>query len=291
MIITYLQKPLAGILIALLLLNLTQRKSLSTGEKKRYATLYLALIVLFLYTAAVTIQRQGWSGYFLFPALAVSLLAALHFRKRIFIFDLRCPECKKFYSLKEILYNDTPVCGVCKGKASAKDPARETIPLSVESVDWENWAFSEEAVLCYIVHNGRVLLMHKKTGLGKGKINAPGGRIEPGETPLEAAVRETEEEVGLTPHGLEKRMDLHFLFTDGYSLKGHVYFADSYTGELKETEEADPFWISLEEIPYARMWADDEVWLPKALSGEKLKGFFIFDQDEMKSHKIIPLLS
>ena len=42
-----------------------------------------------------------------------------------------------------------------------------------------------------------VLLIRKKRGIGAGKINAPGGKIDPGETPAECAVRETREEVGL----------------------------------------------------------------------------------------------
>ncbi|MGO9963238.1 MAG: NUDIX hydrolase [Acidimicrobiales bacterium] len=36
-----------------------------------------------------------------------------------------------------------------------------------------------------------------------GEIAFPGGRIEPGEMPLQAALREAEEEVGLSPDGLE----------------------------------------------------------------------------------------
>ncbi|RKX74483.1 MAG: NUDIX hydrolase, partial [Spirochaetes bacterium] len=63
--------------------------------------------------------------------------------------------------------------------------ARDIIPAT--------WKPVEEAVLCFIRDRKeeKVLLIHKKTGLGAGLINAPGGRIDPGETPEEAAVRET----------------------------------------------------------------------------------------------------
>ena len=54
---------------------------------------------------------------------------------------------------------------------------------SVEDVDWESWIPEQRATLLFVVKDGQVLLIHKKRGLGAGKINAPGGRLDPGETP------------------------------------------------------------------------------------------------------------
>ena len=83
-----------------------------------------------------------------------------------------------------------------------------------------------------------MLLIRKKRGLGAGKINAPGGKLEPGETAHDAAVRETREEVGVTPLRLEDRGVVRFQFTDGYSLHCAVFVAADFTGELIETPEA-----------------------------------------------------
>ncbi len=44
---------------------------------------------------------------------------------------------------------------------------------------------------------GRLLLVRRGTEPGRGLWSVPGGRIEPGETAQEAAVREVEEETGL----------------------------------------------------------------------------------------------
>ena len=123
--------------------------------------------------------------------------------------------------------------------------------------------------------------MRKKRGLGSGKVNGPGGKIEPFETSLEAAVRETQEEIGVTPHSLEKRGELSFVFTDGYSLHCTIFVAHQYSGELAETAEALPFWISVDRIPYDEMWEDDRHWLPTVLSGRSVYGRFIFDRDRM----------
>jgi len=163
------------------------------------------------------------------------------------------------------------------------------IPRTVDEVDWNTHVFTEDAVLCFIFDRDNILLIHKKTGLGAGKINAPGGRIKKGETAAACAVRETQEEVGVTPAGLRQVAELNFIFTDGYSLRGYVFFASAHSGEPHATGEADPFWCPVNEIPYERMWADDAVWLPRVLHGEKVLGRFIFEGDRMLSRLILPL--
>lgn len=160
------------------------------------------------------------------------------------------------------------------------------IPTDVKDVNWAEWNFTDDAVLTFMEKGDEFLLIHKKRGLGKGKINAPGGRIDPGETALEAAVRECQEEVGMTPSDLQYVTQLNFIFLDGYSLRGYVYLAKEFTGTPIETDEADPFWCKKSEIPYDRMWQDDQYWIPKVLAGEFVTGRFIFDDDRMLSMDI-----
>ena len=151
-----------------------------------------------------------------------------------------------------------------------------------ERVVGANWKPQEKGTLCFIIENGKILLIEKKRGLGAGKVNGPGGRIEVGETAEQGAIRETQEEVGLTPTGMEWAGELSFQFRDGYSLHVELYRASGWTGELCETDEAKPFWCSTSEIPYGRMWADDEQWMPRLLAGEKFRGWFEFDGDRME---------
>src|SRR6056297_1526211 len=87
-------------------------------------------------------------------------------------------------------------------------------------IDWSEWQADKYAVITYIFENGKVLLINKKRGLGAGKVNAPGGHIEPGETGEEAAIRETEEEVGLTPRNAIEVGKLYFQFTNGLKMEG-----------------------------------------------------------------------
>jgi len=143
------------------------------------------------------------------------------------------------------------------------------------------WCPVEIATLCFVIRNGEILLIRKKRGLGAGKINGPGGRLEPGETPLQAAIRETEEELGVTPLEPEWAGTLRFEFLDGYRLDCSVFVAFDCIGTAIETDEAVPMWTPLAEIPYDEMWADDRFWLPGVIEGGKFLGFFRFNGEEM----------
>jgi 8-oxo-dGTP diphosphatase len=152
---------------------------------------------------------------------------------------------------------------------------------------WKTWEPRERATLCFLIQDGQILLIRKKRGLGAGKINGPGGRIEPGEEPHECAVRETSEEVGLTPQNVQNRGELHFQFADGYSLHCAVFVAHEFTGELIETDEALPIWTPLDSIPYDEMWADDIHWLPGVIAGGTFRGYFQFDGEKMLSKHLL----
>lgn len=156
----------------------------------------------------------------------------------------------------------------------------------ITDIDWAAWTPVDRATLLFIIRAEKILLIRKKRGLGAGKINGPGGRIETGETPLEGAIREVEEEVGLIPTDVTDCGELRFQFVDGYSLHVWVFRAAGYIGELKETDEACPMWVPIDVIPYSEMWADDQVWLPMLLREEAFSGRFIFDKDQMIDYAI-----
>jgi 8-oxo-dGTP diphosphatase len=155
-----------------------------------------------------------------------------------------------------------------------------------DRIDWNAWTPKDQATLCFVIRDGQILLIEKKRGLGAGKVNGPGGRLEPGESPEQCAIRETEEELLVTPTGLRPRGRLRFQFADGYSLTAFLFAADDCRGEPGETDEAIPLWVPLEAIPYARMWADDILWLPSMLAGHAIEGTFLFDGDRMLGHSV-----
>jgi len=154
-------------------------------------------------------------------------------------------------------------------------------------IDWATWQPRVRANLLFIVRDGQILLIQKKRGFGAGKINGPGGKVDPGEAPLDAALRETFEELDIMPLGAEQRGELHFQFRDGYSLHCAVFLAHDFRGEPRETEEAVPLWTRLDQIPYDKMWADDRHWLPLLLRGEYFQGYFEFDGEQLLNQKVV----
>src|SRR6056297_3590493 len=137
---------------------------------------------------------------------------------------------------------------------------------SVDDIDWDAWAPQQRATLMFIVREGRILLIHKKRGLGAGKINGAGGRLEAGETPVQAACREMEEELCIRPRKPVRAGTLAFQFLDGLSLGVTVFYAKAYEGRPTETDEAIPLWFDRGAIPYGKMWDDDTLWMPLMLN-------------------------
>lgn len=148
-------------------------------------------------------------------------------------------------------------------------------------IDWTTWSAEIHATLLFVIKDGQILLIEKKRGLGAGKINGPGGKIEPGETPLEAAIRETQEELHVTPHAPRKLGELMFSMSDSPDIMCHVYRADDYTGTPTETDEAVPAWTGLDAIPYKQMWEDDRHWLPLVIAEQTFRGQFVFEGERM----------
>ena len=156
-------------------------------------------------------------------------------------------------------------------------------------IDWNTWQPGVRATLMFIVDEARdhVLLIRKKRGLGAGKINGPGGKMDPGETPAECAVRETQEELGVTALDPVDHGELWFQFVDGLALPVRVYRATRWEGEAVETPEAIPLWTPLDAIPFDEMWADDRHWLREVLvEKRRFVGRFVFDDDTMLSREI-----
>ena len=158
--------------------------------------------------------------------------------------------------------------------------------MTFESIDWKRWTPDESATLLFVIHDGDILLIRKKRGLGAGKVNGPGGKLDPGETPMECAVRETREELGVLAHD-PKLMGRHlFQFVDGYALQVFVYLSSNFDGIAIETDEAIPLWTPVGQIPYEEMWEDDGIWLPEMLDGKYFDGRYLFDDDKMLGHEL-----
>ncbi len=144
-----------------------------------------------------------------------------------------------------------------------------------------------EGTLVYIFEGDKVLLAMKKRGFGAGKWNGTGGKLHPGETPKEAAIRETKEEIEVDVTLAEPRGRIHFHDPGGKEWLVHVFRTEEYQGEPRETEEMRPQWFPIQAIPYEQCWADDIVWLPWLIEGKKFKAeIWLADDGSLEKHEI-----
>jgi len=143
-----------------------------------------------------------------------------------------------------------------------------------------------EATLCFVLDRtapGRILLGRKKRGFGCGKLNGLGGKVQPGETPLRTIVREVEEEAGIavSPDTLRSAGLVTFRFPADPTMDHlvHIFLAETWSGDPRESAEMAPAWYPIDEIPFDRMWDDDRFWLPHVLAGRRVRADFTFADD------------
>jgi 8-oxo-dGTP pyrophosphatase MutT (NUDIX family) len=126
----------------------------------------------------------------------------------------------------------------------------------------------------FLCRDGEILLAMKKRGFGVGKWNGTGGKVEPSETVLAAAIRECQEEIGVTPTDPELVGRLKFLDKSepNFCHDCRIFVASAWDGEPVETEEMRPQWFAINQIPYKNMWSDDILWLPLLLHDKQFQG-------------------
>ncbi|SMO65338.1 8-oxo-dGTP diphosphatase [Melghirimyces algeriensis] len=144
---------------------------------------------------------------------------------------------------------------------------------------------------CILTSNGKVLLLKKPR---RGWWVAPGGKVEPSETVLEAVSREYEEETGL----ILDQPTLCGVFTmcmeeEGRLQKEWMLFtfrANHYQGDLLEySEEGELMWQNEDDIADLSLSEMDRVILTRLLEGRELIiGRLVYNSDEELLYHNLP---
>lgn len=135
----------------------------------------------------------------------------------------------------------------------------------------------EGFVSCHILDGDRLLLKKATRGISRGKWNCPGGCMEPGESPEDAARREVYEETGLRINELFYHGQLHLHYT-GQDVLMHLFSTRNFDGTPRSSEEGEVRWFGTDRIPYKEMWSDDIFWIDLMLKGMRFDATFYFDR-------------
>ncbi|KAK2951058.1 putative Oxidized purine nucleoside triphosphate hydrolase [Blattamonas nauphoetae] len=126
-----------------------------------------------------------------------------------------------------------------------------------------------------------VLLGKKKRGFATGIINGFGGKKHPDETMAACAIRELEEESGITmaESDLTYCGMIRAVFqrpTTNWTMEIALFRGIFQGQDPIESEEMAPSWYRIDSLPFQDMWDDDPSWLPGVLHGGFVMGDFLY---------------
>ncbi|MBQ6824950.1 MAG: 8-oxo-dGTP diphosphatase [Clostridia bacterium] len=120
---------------------------------------------------------------------------------------------------------------------------------------------AEQAVfmnMCMVCNGSKILVQHRTKKDWSG-VAFPGGHVEAGESFTDAVVREVREETGLSVGDLTL-CGVKQWNRDGVRNVVFLYRADSFSGELRSSEEGTVYWVerdALQKEPLAEgFWED-----------------------------------
>ena len=110
---TFVAQRTLYLLLAVLVINMFQRRYQKTAQNKRFATLYIAILILALMVGTVLIVSFDLPDVLFLPLLAVLILIGYRYRTKVFPFRLNCRSCGERLSGKRILFHDSNTCENC----------------------------------------------------------------------------------------------------------------------------------------------------------------------------------
>lgn len=147
------------------------------------------------------------------------------------------------------------------------------------------------ATLCYVRGDGQTLMIHrvkKANDMHAGKWNGLGGKLIPGETPEECAIREVYEESGLTVWDPLLKGFLTFpQFANGEDWYAFIFVCEHFEGELIDSPEGNLRWVDDSKLLRLNLWEGDAIFLPWLDRPGFFSGKFVYQGGRLVSHTVV----
>ena len=122
----------------------------------------------------------------------------------------------------------------------------------MSSEPWDDYAYTALIVFCFLLRDGKILLIRRANEPYKGEITIPGGRKKRGESLKEACAREMLEETGYVLKDVEFAGILH-AYRQGTPGQGkymeylsNYFVCCDFEGELRPSDEGELLWVEAE---------------------------------------------
>lgn len=138
--------------------------------------------------------------------------------------------------------------------------------------------FAELTVLC-LIHRGQQLLLQNRVKKDWQGYTMPGGHVEPGESIVEAVIREMKEETGLTvPH--PRLCGVKQFPIEGGRYLVFLFETEEFEGEVRSSSEGEMTWISRDKLSEYRTVDDLEEMLDVMLKPELTEFQYVIENGQ-----------
>ena len=128
----------------------------------------------------------------------------------------------------------------------------------------------------------------KEQDFHEGKWNGLGGKLDPGETPEECAIREVKEESGLDLKALKLRGIITFpLFDQVDDWYVYLFTGTEFSGDLIDSPEGDLEWIDNDKLLDLNLWEGDYIFLQWIEQERFFSGKFVYEEKQLVDHSVV----
>lgn len=136
----------------------------------------------------------------------------------------------------------------------------------------------ELTVLC-LIHNEDSYLLQDRVKKDWNGYTLPGGHIEPGESIVDAVVREMKEETGLTIKSPRLCGVKQFPIESGRYIV-FLFETDQFEGKLVDSDEGKMHWVKISELSNVKLVDDFEELIEVMMSDSLTEFQYVVENDE-----------